>query len=210
MTSAFSWQKSIISLCPASFCTPRPNLPITPGISWLPTFAFQSPIMKRMSFLSVSSSAGDPLIQKVCLALLWGCWFLSPGSWYTEDRLCAPSRGDFLFPPVPWNFCDQTLCVHSVTESCLALWDPMDYSSPGSSVHWVLPERILEWGAISSSRGSSWRRDQTHDSCISCIGRQFLNPAGLQSQILWGLLLPLLDPQTGKPNMGLRMFSPVR
>ena len=29
-----------ISLCPASFCTPRPNLPVTPIISWLPTFAF--------------------------------------------------------------------------------------------------------------------------------------------------------------------------
>ena len=41
MTSAFSWQNSII-LCPDSFCTPRPNLPVTPGVSWLPTFAFQS------------------------------------------------------------------------------------------------------------------------------------------------------------------------
>ena len=36
MTSAFSWQNSI-SLCPASFCIPRPNLPVTPGVSWLPT-----------------------------------------------------------------------------------------------------------------------------------------------------------------------------
>ena len=48
------WQNSI-SLCPASFCTPMPNLPVTPGVSWLPTFAFQSPIMKRTSFLDVSS-----------------------------------------------------------------------------------------------------------------------------------------------------------
>ena len=55
MTSVFSWQNSI-SLCPASFCTPRPSLPVTPGVSWLPTFAFQSPIMKRTSFLGVSSS----------------------------------------------------------------------------------------------------------------------------------------------------------
>ena len=38
------------SLCPASFCTPRPKLPVTPGISWLPSFAFQSPMMKRTSF----------------------------------------------------------------------------------------------------------------------------------------------------------------
>ena len=52
MTSAFSWKNSI-SLCPASFCTPRQNLPVTPGVSWLPTFAFQSPIMKRTSFLGV-------------------------------------------------------------------------------------------------------------------------------------------------------------
>ena len=54
MTSAFSWENSI-SLCPVSFCTPRPNLPVTPGVSWLSTFAFQSPIMKRTSFLGVSS-----------------------------------------------------------------------------------------------------------------------------------------------------------
>ena len=54
MTSVFSWQNSI-SLCFASFCIPRPNLPVTPGVSLLPTFAFQSPIMKRTSFWGVSS-----------------------------------------------------------------------------------------------------------------------------------------------------------
>ena len=32
MTSVFSWQNSI-SLCPASFHIPRPNLPINPGVS---------------------------------------------------------------------------------------------------------------------------------------------------------------------------------
>ena len=50
MTSVFSWQNSV-SLCPDSFCTPRPNLPATLGISWLPTFAFQSPMMKGHLFL---------------------------------------------------------------------------------------------------------------------------------------------------------------
>ena len=54
MNSAFSWQNPI-SLCPAAFCIPRPNLPVTPGISWLPTLAFQPPIMKRISFGDVSS-----------------------------------------------------------------------------------------------------------------------------------------------------------
>ena len=54
MTSAFSWQNSI-SLCPTSFCTPRPNLPVTPCVSWLPTFAFQSLIMRRTSLLGIGS-----------------------------------------------------------------------------------------------------------------------------------------------------------
>ena len=52
MTCVFSWQ-NYISLCPASFCTPRQNLSVTPDVSWLPTFALQSPIMKTTSFLGV-------------------------------------------------------------------------------------------------------------------------------------------------------------
>ena len=44
---------------------------------------------------------------------------------------------------------------------------------PGSSVHGVLQARILEWVAISFSRGSSQRRDRTRVSCIS--GRFFTN-----------------------------------
>ena len=43
----------------------------------------------------------------------------------------------------------------------------MDYSSPGSSVHGILQARILEWVAISFSRGSSQSKDRTHVSCIA-------------------------------------------
>ena len=53
MISMFSWQNSI-SLCPASFCTSRTNLPVTAGISWFPTFVFQYLVMKRTSFFDVS------------------------------------------------------------------------------------------------------------------------------------------------------------
>ena len=49
MTSVFPLQNPI-SLCPALFSTPRPYFPVTPGISGLPTFAFQSSIMKRHLF----------------------------------------------------------------------------------------------------------------------------------------------------------------
>ena len=41
-------------------------------------------------------------------------------------------------------------------QSSLTLWDPMDYSLPGSSVHGILQARILEWVAMPFSRGSSW------------------------------------------------------
>ena len=47
----------------------------------------------------------------------------------------------------------------------------MDCSPLGSSVRGISWARILEWVAISFSRGSSWPRDQTH---VSCIGRQIL------------------------------------
>ena len=49
MTSAFSWQNSI-SLCPASFCTPWPNLSVIPGISWLPIL-HSSPLWWKGQFL---------------------------------------------------------------------------------------------------------------------------------------------------------------
>ena len=50
----------------------------------------------------------------------------------------------------------------------------MDCSLPGSSVHEIFQARILEWVAISYSRGSSWPRDQTHISYISCFSRRIL------------------------------------
>ena len=73
MASVFSWQNSI-SLCSASFCTPRPNLPVTPGISWLPTFAFQSPIMKRTSFLVLVLEGLLGFHRNVQLQLLQRYW----------------------------------------------------------------------------------------------------------------------------------------
>ena len=42
----------------------------------------------------------------------------------------------------------------------------MDCSLPGSSVHGIFQARILEWVAISFSRGSSWTRDQIRVSRI--------------------------------------------
>ena len=57
---------------------------------------------------------------------------------------------------------------------CWILCDPVDCRPPISSVHGILQARILERITMSFSRGSSRPRDQTHISCISCIGRQIL------------------------------------
>ena len=58
-----------------------------------------------------------------------------------------------------------------VAHSCLTLCDPMDCSLPGSSVCGILQARVLEWVAISFSRGSSQSRNWTQISCIA--GRFF-------------------------------------
>ena len=54
-------------------------------------------------------------------------------------------------------------------QSCLTLCDPTDCSRPGSSVHGILQARILEWVAISFSRGSSQPKDRTEVSHIAGI-----------------------------------------
>ena len=55
-----------------------------------------------------------------------------------------------------------------ITKLCLALATPWTVCSPpGCSVHGVLQARILEWVAISFSRGSSWPRDWTQISCTA-------------------------------------------
>ena len=56
-----------------------------------------------------------------------------------------------------WNFQIQS----EVAQSCTTLCDPMDCSPPGSSIHGMFQARVLEWVAISFSRGSSRPGDQT-------------------------------------------------
>ena len=72
-----------------------------------------------------------------------------PGLWYTYIHMCT--RAGVL--------------------SRVQLCDRMDCSLPGSSVCEISQIRILEWVAISSSRGSSWPRDW---ASISCISKQIL------------------------------------
>ena len=62
---------------------------------------------------------------------------------------------------------NENICVCSVTQLCLTLWNSMDCSLPGSSVHGIFQARILEWVAISFSRlhmlcqiqSTTWKRE---------------------------------------------------
>ena len=53
-----------------------------------------------------------------------------------------------------------------VAQSCPTVWDTMDCSLPHSSIHGIFQARVLEWVAISFSRGSSQPRDRTQVSHI--------------------------------------------
>ena len=68
--------------------------------------------------------------------------------------------------------------MHSHVQLC----DPLDWGLPGFSVHGIFQVRLLEWVAISFSRGSSRPRDQTQVSRI--VGRHFTILATIGSSLL--------------------------
>ena len=77
-----------------------------------------------------------------------------------------------------WELNLRQLCILlnccSVTKSCPTHCDPMHGSPPRSFVHGISQARILEWIAISYSKGSSWPRFRSRTSCIA----GFLLPLG--------------------------------
>ena len=108
-------------------------------------------------------------------AWTWFCLWKSP-KWASSARsagmcmLCVCAC--FIYPSYTYFLC---ACMHGkLLQSCLTLCNPMDFSPPNSSVHGILQARMLERVAILFSRGSSWPRDQTCISCVSCFGRWFL------------------------------------
>ena len=93
-----------------------------------------------------------------------GCYFLLQGIFLSQAGIKPTPpvlQADSLSADL------STVVVVLVTQLCLTLCDPMDCGPPGSSVHGILQARILEWIAISFSRGSSQPRDRTHTSCIT-------------------------------------------
>ena len=134
--------------------------------------------LQPMGSLVVGSSS-LPGIESEPPAL--GAWSLSP--WTTRE---VPKRNHSL----------KTFRCCLITQLRLTLCDPKDCSPPGSFVHGIFQARILEWVAISFSRGSSWARDQIQ---VSCVGKWILNHwatrealkilFNLIKKFYWGIML---------------------
>ena len=106
-------------------------------------------------------------------------------SFHSNPKECYIYQGSFL---LFWIL----RCKHAKSlQTCPTLCDPVHCTPPGSSVHGILQAIILEWVAVPSFRGSSWPRDQTCISCISCIaGGFFTTGASLMAQ--WVKNLPAM------------------
>ena len=86
---------------------------------------------------------------------------------HREERVWWPGKLALTFM--------YNVCVRAKSrQSCPTLREPVDCSPPASSVHGILLASILDWVAMTSSRSSSWPRDRTRVSYVSCIGRRVL------------------------------------
>ena len=107
--------------------------------------------------------------------LEWVAVFFFRGSSPSRDQTHVSCSGRRILlplaPPGSRRSHKVVVLVSEVAQLCPTLCDPKDCSLPGSSVHGILQARILEWVAISLSRGSSPPRDRTQVSHIA--GRRF-------------------------------------
>ena len=123
-------------------------------LSFKPTFSLSSfTFIKRL--FSSSSLSSIRVVSSSMIFCNWVFWMLHLKMEHhmeKEERL-------------------PCLCPYSSLSRFWVPCEPLDCSPPGSSIHVLLQERILEWVDIPFSRGSFWPGYQTQ---VSCIGRQIL------------------------------------
>ena len=130
----------------------------------IPTPSPQEHMLAVTELYAVNSVDMENDLSVYCLHFLSKTWRFSHLSRFIKQWLRA-----FFFPqrwqlPGILLLCD--VCALSL-QSSPTLWDPMDYSQPGSSVHGLLQARILEWVAMPSSKRSFQPRDGTCASSVS-------------------------------------------
>ena len=129
--------------------------------------------MKAQSFDSENQFVLLPL--KVDMMVMSSHFYCTPATrWVLSSALCCDYIIRLLTTIIrsPFHPSDGIMCVCMLSHSVVS--NSFGGSPPGShSVHGIFQARILEWVAISSSRGSSPPRDQTCISCVSCTAGGF-------------------------------------
>ena len=127
----------------------------------------------------------------------WMTIFASKGwnfsSWVQSHRNCMPM----------WVVLNKNTGCVLVAQLCPTLCDPMYCSPPGSSVHGIFQARILEWVAISFSRGYFQPRNQTQASCIA--GRFFTYWAMREAFWIKGTYLDKATLLQKKPSKSVKL-----
>ena len=132
--------------------------------TWVQSLGREDPLEKEMATYSSTLAWRIPWTRSRTGCSPWNCRVRHNKK---EAKLVFLHKALY-FRHRLWN-----LGVSEVAQSCPTLCNPMDCRSiPCSSVHGILQARILEWVAISFSRGSSWPRDRTWVTCI--VGRRFI------------------------------------
>ena len=97
--------------------------------------------------------------------------FQGPGIWGMSD--CLKNIGQMTLQSVPkWERSTIFACMHVLSR--VWLFVTLCIVAHILLLHGIFQTRIPLSAANSYSRGSSWPRDRTHISCISCIGKQIL------------------------------------
>ena len=119
-------------------------------------------------------SAPDTSVFPFSWILDWTGWLLwgSTVTLLVEKVLCHwlvmwPLKIYFTFLSLSFTVYKVGMKCVLVAQSCPTLWDPMNCSQQGSSVHGIPQAWILKWAAMPSPRGSSWSGDWTWISCIA-------------------------------------------
>ena len=121
--------------------------------------------------MSSISGQGTMTLHAVQWSKKWNQRSRHSWSWNKWEEMKSREEGeDDVSVPV-FSSIESEKCKGkvSVTHLCPAVCDPMDCRSPGSSVHRVLQERILEWVMIPFSRGSSQTREWAQGARFSSI-----------------------------------------
>ena len=143
--------------------------------------------------------------EKECFLsfFLFSYFWLLVGFWARGGRGKSPSFIRLSLPPSISSFLPFVNFLLCVCMCCAQSWAHLTQAARQAPCPWDSPARILEWVAMSSSRGSSWSRHRTHIFCVSGVGRRILYP--------WAAKLPLLpvcylSTEVVRQTLGSRLF----